>query len=204
MIKASVEVKKLTLPVFGRKMTFTEEELIAFVEKCLLPKAGKWIKVYPKTINWKLFEEERRDMGESELQKIILGAKDKMEWESTKYLDPFEIMIPEGDWTTLKRNASELEMVAKDFGGKMADLTQLGLAFAQRITDGEPWKNVFWDSDNTKNGILLKVEYPYYDAFELISVDARGILNISEKAYKHGKEFCAVAPVVVLKLNARH
>lgn len=168
-MKISGQKLELTLPVFGREMTFSEEELIAILEKNFsseavqpepengvirLPAEGEWFEVNPLTINQKLFEKERKDSKQERTRLLILEAFVELRNNPIKYARKFETLIPRKTWKT--KQVFQLEDVAKKMGDRNANWVEQALEWAQRICNGESWQAICNDVDTNKHFRLVK------------------------------------------------
>lgn len=157
-------MKKITLQVNGREMTFSEEELVAILEEhygdktsktkirtartaqgeiieiAKTPTEGKCFEVKPSSIDRKLFQEKRADEHEERLRGLILKAFAEVDKHPEKYAKDFKTMIPIKDWS--KRTMNGLIRIAKELGDHIADWVEKALEFAQRISNGETWEAV--------------------------------------------------------------
>lgn len=106
--------------------------------------ADEWFQVIPASINRRLFEEKRKDFEEETLRRWILYVFEKME-ENPEYKKPFEILIPEKEWST-NLSIKALCKISKVKGGTIGDRVHKGLEFAQKISNGVSWKKVL-DAD---------------------------------------------------------
>lgn len=141
---------KLTLQVNGREMTFSEQELIAIVEKYIIinndnqitqtPAEGLWFEVNPKAINQKLFQEERKDSNQEETRQLILEAFAELKDHPKKYGRVFETMILRKEGGSEK--VGDLKKMACKFGDHNINWVEQALEWAQRISNGEPWENI--------------------------------------------------------------
>ena len=170
---------KVTLQLSnGREMSFSEQELLAIVEKHLSsedtkkatiaevvkkPTEGEWFEVKPSTINQKLFEKKREDEWQEDTRKLILEAFEEMKNKTEKYGKNFKTMIPKKEWA--KKTTKELKEMACNLGDRNADWVEQALEWAQRITNGESWESIcnYADDINVyrlviwKNGYARKV-----------------------------------------------
>ena len=153
-------MKKITLQLSnGREMSFSEQELIAIVEKHLSsedtkkatiaevvkkPTEGEWFEVKPSTINQKLFEKKREDEMQENTRKLILEAFEEMKKDS-KYEKNIKTMFPKQDWE--RKTPKELKKIACNIGDHNADWVEQALEWAQRISNGESWKSICNEKD---------------------------------------------------------
>ena len=161
---------KITLQIGGRKMTFSESELIEILENHFAnqkethkqkehktmqkPTEGKCFEVNPKAINQNLFSEKRKDSRQEQTRQIILEAFTKLSEEPEKYGRPFKTMIPEKTWSS--KTVKELKEIANNLGDHMADWVEQALEWAQRIVNGDTWEAVCNKAD-TENWYRLVI-----------------------------------------------
>lgn len=158
----------VTLQINGRQMSFSEEELIAIVEKhfsgetktvtvtvgevtyeiATTPANGKLFKVDPNSINRQLFEKTRSHCDEDFTRRCILAAFTVVDANPEKYQRGFYTLIPEKNWEEPK-TVAELKELATILGGHMANWIEQALEWAQRISNGETWKNLCRDTPST-------------------------------------------------------
>lgn len=171
---------KITLQVNGREMTFSEEELIAIVEKHLSsettqhattakvaqkPTVGAWFEVKPQAIDQKLFEKKREENKHEAARQLILEAFAEMKDNPEKYGKNFRTMKPKQTWN--RRTVAQLKEMASNLGDHNANWVEQALEWAQRIANGESWEEICtaeftdgpYDSLNSlvlwKNGYVL-------------------------------------------------
>lgn len=170
----NVNVKQITLPVNGKVMTFSEEELISILEKYFnstnesgqeaielvkTPTEGKFFKVDPTVIDETLFKEKRKDSRQEITRQIIWDAIINMKMRPKKYAKPFKTMIPVKTWTETKK-AEEFKEIASNLGDHMADWVEQALEWAQRITNGESWEEICNNPDTANwHRIILWKDY---------------------------------------------
>ena len=162
MKKVSVEVNTITLPVNGRKMTFSAEELIVILEQHFenkeleakkvevtqKPTEGEWFMVDPNSINQNLFQKKRNDSRQERTRKIILEAFIEVKNNPKKYAKPFKTMMPKKTW--LNKEIKELIGLAEKDGNHIADWVEQALEWAQRISNGESWEAICNNPDTAK------------------------------------------------------
>lgn len=158
-MKISGQELKVTLHVYGRKRTFTEQELIAILEKYFSSEAAEqsnvaqkptedeWFDVKPHSMDQKLFEKEREDDKQEQTRKSILEAFEAMKKYPRKYGENFKTMVPKKtrQLITLKG----LKEIAEQKGDHIADEVEQALEWAQRIVNGESWETICNDIDNS-------------------------------------------------------
>ena len=203
---------KYTLQVSGREMTFSEQELIAFVEEHFArianehenteaaqgPTEGKWFEVNPQAINQELFQEERDDWRQEQTRQLILEAFAEMKSNPGKYCRPFKTMMPEKTWNF--KTVAELKELASRLGDHNADWVEQTLEWAQRLLNGESWEAVCNEQDTAnwyrlvvwKNGYVRLIGCSVNDIFK---VPASYIDD--DDYYASGRIYYAV-PLVVL------
>ena len=162
-------MKPITLIVNGREMTFSEQELIAIVEKHLSsettqqatiakvaqkPTEDEWFEVKPQAIDQNLFEKERKDNRQEKTRQLILEAFAKMKDNPEKYGKNFKTMMPKKIW--IDKTAAQLKEMASNLGDHNADWIEQALEWAQRIANGELWETICNDKD-TANWYRLVV-----------------------------------------------
>ena len=163
MLQALVKVDAISIPVYGREMTFSEGELIAileehfaheFIEKNSLlniaktPTAGKCFEVKLSTIDQTIFHQQREDRREEWTRKTILEAFEVANKYPEKYAKGFYTFIPIKRWKY--KTIEELEKIAKTFGDHMADWVEQSLEWAQRIANGEEWEMICYTPDTAQ------------------------------------------------------
>lgn len=146
---------KITLPVHGRERTFSEQELIAILEKhfsneatekattanvAKVPTEDQAFEVNPQTINQSLFQKERKDRRQEETRQLILEAFAKVKSNPKKYGRKFKTMMPKKTWRS--KTVEELKQLACKLGDHNADWVEQALEWAQRICNGESWEAV--------------------------------------------------------------
>ena len=154
-MKVSGQKVEVTLPVFGRERTFSEQELISILEKHFsnettkqdvkrkvskIPTEDEWFEVTPKTINQKLFEKHRNDTKQEETRQIILEAFGEMKKNPVRYGRGFKTLMPKKTWTS--KTVEELITIACEIGDNIADWVEQALEWAQRISNGESWEKI--------------------------------------------------------------
>ena len=151
------EVNEITLPINGREMTFSEEELIAILEKHFnetkkgqTRKEGEYFKINPKAIDRTLFKKRRKDFHQEKTRKLILKAFAQVDANPKRYLKPFNIMVIKNTWYPEHKTVKELKKLVEDSGDHMADWVEQALQWAQRIANGEDWETICNTSDTAK------------------------------------------------------
>ena len=146
---------KVTLPIHGRERTFSEQELIAILEKhfsnettekattanvAKVPTEDQWFEVNPQAINQGLFQKKRKDERQEETRKLILEAFAEVNSSPEKYGRKFKTMMPNTTW--ISKTVGELKELACELGDHNADWVEQALEWAQRICNGESWETV--------------------------------------------------------------
>ena len=153
-------MKEITLNVDGRKMIFTEQELIAIVKKYLSsdntskvtaiqiaekPTENKWFEVKPQDIDQKLFKKKRKDYRQEDTRQLILEAFAEMKKNPEKYGKNFKTMMPKKTWSS--KTVAQLKEMASNLGDHNANWVEQALEWAQRIANGESWKDICNNKD---------------------------------------------------------
>lgn len=156
MKEVSLEVKDghsfFGLEVNGRKMHFSDEELIAILEKHFsneeqpiqiveMPVEGKLFEIKPAKINWSMFFEKREDEEQEVLRKLILQAFERLDNEPKKYRRTFYTFKPEKTWVE-PQTVCQLRKMACKMGDHLTDWVEFAFEQAQRIQNGECWESI--------------------------------------------------------------
>jgi len=164
-------MKKITLQVNGREMTFSEEELTSILEehferkksetKSKGPIEGEWFKVNPSSIDQQLFENKRTDDAQERLRFYIQEAFKELKENPEKNKD-FKVLIPKRDKDHYGENpsVSKLKNFARQIGDHMSYWWEWALTIAQRIANGESWESLCNEPD-TANWYLLVEWYEH-------------------------------------------
>ena len=159
-------MKKITLNVDGREMTFSEQELITIVKEHLSTNevtatkeaqkwaVDEWFEVKPHSIDLKLFEKKRKNNRQEETRQLILEAFAEMKKNPEKYGKNFKTMTPNKTWDS--NTVEQLKEMASNFGDHNADWVEQALEWAQRIANGKSWESICND-DDTANWFRLVV-----------------------------------------------
>lgn len=162
-MKVCGQVMKVTLTVHGRERTFSEQELIAILEKHFsnetteqvstaklvqVPTEGKWFEIKPQSIDQNLFQNKRENREQEKTRKLILEAFDEVKNSPAQYGKNFKTMRPKNTWTV--KTVAELNQLACELGDHNADWVEQALEWAQRICNGESWKSVCNARDTAK------------------------------------------------------
>ena len=160
---------KIILPVHGRERTFSEQELIAILEKhfsdkvneqattanvAKVPTEGQWFEVNPQAITQNLFQKKRKNERQEKTRNLILEAFAEMQSSPEKYRRKFKTMMPMKTWTS--KTVEGLNLLACELGDHNADWVEQALEWAQRICNGESWEAVCNNAD-TANWYRLVV-----------------------------------------------
>ena len=160
---------KITLQVSGREVTFSEEELIAIVEKhfdaetvekvttaevAKIPTEDQWFEVNPLGIDQTIFKNKKKDTRQEETRQLILEAFAEVKSNPEKYAKNFKTMMPKKTWES--KTVGELKEMASKMGDHNADLVEQALEWAQRIANGESWETICNNAD-TANWYRLVV-----------------------------------------------
>ena len=150
---------KVTLTIHGKEMSFSEQELIAFLERHVepetilkviqVPTEEKWFEVNPQAIDQSVFQEKRNDVKQEVTRKLILEAFAEVKKYPEKYGRKFETMMPKYTWVS--KTASELDKLACELGSHNADWVEQALEWAQRICNGEKWEAICNHSDTSSS-----------------------------------------------------
>ena len=109
-MKVCGQEMKVTLPVYGRERTFSEQELVVILEKYFFneyneqastaksPTEGQWFEVDPLGINQELFLRKRKDERQEMMRRRILEAFDELQRNPEKYGRKFKTMMPKKTW----------------------------------------------------------------------------------------------------------
>ena len=135
-----------------------EQKIMAMIERIT---EGKWFEVDPYAIDRSLFEKEREDPEQEKTRQLILEAFVEFDANPEKYSGKFEIMVPNTTWklrkcwgtdwygdndrTTILTKivlGEDIEALACVLGDRIADWVEQALAWAQRICNGETWKDL--------------------------------------------------------------
>lgn len=203
--------EKWTLPINGREMTFTKQELIAILEKNFSQEAnkqtntekkwsisseGKRFKVDLLSIDRSIFKKKRPNRPQEMTRQFILEAFEQVDKYPERYASQFEILIPKKNWTGSKA-VVEIEQYAKEFGGQVTDVVEQALEWAQRISNGESWDVIC----NTNDFKLIACRKGY----ARISEGSNEILNFipilktKTEVYGGREVFYNTVPVVTIK-----
>lgn len=146
---------KVTLQVNGREMTFSEQELIAIVEKHLSgefsqqttpvkvaqkPTEDEWFEIKPQAIDKKIFKKKRKDNRQEATRQLIIEAFAEVNGNPEKYGKNFKTMMPKKTWSS--ETVAHLKEMASKLGDHNADWVEQALEWAQRIANGESWESI--------------------------------------------------------------
>lgn len=93
--------------------------------------------------NRELFCEKRENIREENIRTLIVEALEKNEE------DDFCVVIPIKNWEY--RTLYQLEKMAEELGGQVANEHEYALYLAQRISDGESWKQ----AQKTESNLII-------------------------------------------------
>ena len=136
---------KITLRVDGQEITISEKKLKVILHEHLsqfskVPTEGKWFLVDPMNIDQKLFQEKRQDSSQEKVRLKIISAFEKVKEEPEKYGRKFKTMKPRR--TQELKDIEQFEEFAQAIGDHIADDVEQVLEWAQRISNGEDWKEI--------------------------------------------------------------
>ena len=214
MMKALVD--KITLNVGGKEMTFSEEQLGAILEEYFSnttetkeeasgtkqptpPVEDEWFEVDPLAIDRSLFDQARGDKEQERTRQTILEAFAEVDANPEKYARPFKTMMPEKYWRS-NRLVVELKALAEKLGDHMADWIEQALEWAQRIFNGESWKELCNQADTANWYRLVVWENGYA---RLVGGSRRDYCiypasDVSSSSYGSNDWFDDTVPLVVL------
>lgn len=205
---------EITLPVHGRERTFSEEELIAILEKHFSnevieqvstakveqrPTEDKWFEVNPQAIDQSLFQKERKDERQEKTRRLILEAFAEVKNSPEKYGKKFKTMMPKKSWKS--KTVKELKQLACELGNHNADWVEQALEWAQRICNGESWE-VICNNADTANWYRLVV---WKNGYARLVGGSRANDNHNPASYVDNADFdsyysfSSTVPLVVLK-----
>ena len=209
---------KVTLQVNGQEMTFSEVESITINEEVHSsatiergedknnqvakkhgiverPTEEKWFEVKPQSIDQGLFIKKRADGRQEETRQLILEAFAEVKANPEKYSGNFKTMMPKKDWD--REIVAELEKKASQLGDHIADWVEQALEWAQRIANGETWKDICNDPDTANWYRLVKWKDGY---FRLVG-GSRDYVPVSDVSNSECVSNCGLndtVPLVVL------
>lgn len=169
------------------------------------PMVGVPFEVNPSSIDWSLFKRKRGNERQEKVRKFILEAKADVERYPWNYNRPFYTLLPEKTWYDKKMG--ELIGLAFQLGHHMTTRYELGLEFAQRLTNGETWEDLCEKSDTI----------PYYRLIDFGSGRMNNVGGCSEHSkplpptygidgdgvYEFtGSSSCSAPSVVIYDLSA--
>ena len=170
--------------------------MIELCEKTCGPTEGKWFYVNPKGINQNLFLRTRHDEAEERVRKLIRGAfyEVKMNHELVK---PFMTLMPEKTWQ--RKTGQELEELAHQLGGHIGNWVEQAIEWAQRISNGETWKELCHEPDTASWYRLVAWEKGIY---QLVGGAKENEIDyapthVSLFCYRAEETFRAAVPLVV-------
>lgn len=116
-----------------------------FFKRIQKPMEGIYFNVNLATINQATFNKERKDKKQEKTRKIILEALEEAKNNPEKYSRPFKTIIPKKDWKI--KTIEELIEFSNNYNGHIADWVEQALEWAQRISNGEKWKDICNEPD---------------------------------------------------------
>ena len=199
-------MKKITLNVDGRKMSFTKQELIDIIKEHFpnptkvvkQPTENEWFEVKPQAIDQKIFEEERKDFRQEETRKLIVEAFAKMKKNPEKYGKNFKTMFPKKEWVA--KTIAQLEEMASERGDHNADWVEQALEWAQRIANGEAWKCIcnYADEANYYRVVIYKLGDAKLVGGSVKYNDIMPASHVSSSYYGSNCIFSGAVPLIVL------
>lgn len=192
----------------GKKKTFSEQELIAIVEKHLrnneskitkikqVPTEGKWFGVNPLAIDQNLFKEKREDFRQEKTRQYILEAFEEMK-KNSKYARPFKTMFPKKTWKV--KCVRELKELTTKMGYHNANWVVQALEWAQRIANGESWEHIC-NKEDTSNCFRLVIWKKGYGLVGGSHISSRyyPASNVIVSDYGGNNDLYATVPLVVI------
>ena len=159
MIK--IDGTTITLTREGKEIIFKEDELLAILDeyfklkKAQPPIENAYFEVNPHTINPDLFKNVRKDSAQEITRQLILNAFEEVKKYPQKYGSPFKTMVPNlSDCQDVSSiclpTVDDLIKKSKKMGGHIASWVEQALEWAQRLQNGESWKNICNDPDTIK------------------------------------------------------
>ncbi len=133
-------MKKTILQTTGRETIVKAHTSTRSYDNVKRLTIGKWFNVYPKSINGDLLFGSKENK-----QHQWMARYARRIWQDTYIVpvQPFEVFIPEipnGKWQSM--SAEQLYEIAKNLGGSISNEKQLGLLWAQMITNGQEWESL--------------------------------------------------------------
>lgn len=218
-------IMKISLQINGRKMTFSEEELTAILEKhfseemaetaktksgtkpaktkatkfevAKVPTEGKCFGVNPMGIDRSLFQGERSDSEQEKTRQYILEAFAEVDKHPDEYAKPFKTLRPKKTWKGVNTGI-ELKQYAENLGGHYGNKTRKALQWAQRISNGEKWEEVCNTSDTAECCELVDWEIGYSRLVGGKSLSSNPATYVSFNIYRGNYRFdYFVVPFVV-------
>lgn len=200
---------KVTLKVFGRERTFSENELVAILEShfsnATKPKSKNKKNVNRctvdlKSINRNLFVTPRKDKNQEKVRKLIQEAFSEADSNPEKYNQPFETSVPDMD--IICYTQSKLIVLAYDSGDHMADWVEQALVWAQKISDGQSWESICNYPDTSKNRRMIiwkngnyAIVGSYHDS---VSICSASVITLWGEIPELNEDFISyIAPLIV-------
>ena len=175
----------VTLQVDGREVKKPTEE--------------EWFEVNPQAIDQSLFKEKRWNYRQEVTRKLIIEAFEMVERYPNKYGRNFKTLIPKKKWGRYySYDAAELNKWARERGGHMADWCEQALEWAQRINNGESWKDVCENPDlaNWCRVVIWKDNWTYRIVGGSTSFKVSASF-VSSYSYDFSHVFNDVVPLIV-------
>lgn len=137
--------------VGGKKMTFSEEEIMGILSEYFSDTVSKTVdvifKINPLEIDRDLFDHEREDYDQEQTRLIIKKAFEELDDQPDMYGRSFETIILEKTWKT--ETGAGLVKMAKKKGDHLADWVEQAFEWAQKIQNGETWEDLCNENDNS-------------------------------------------------------
>ena len=165
---------QITLLVNGEEKTFSEEELVAILEKHFFdttteqkihnpisgPKEGELFEINTIDIDRSLFREQRKDINQEKMRQTILKALSVAKTYTEMYCKTFWTLWPVKAWK--RKNSFELDKLAFNLGGHIANWVEQSLEWAQRIRNGESLEKICNDADTANWYRLVRWRHDCY------------------------------------------
>ena len=135
----------------------------------------KFFEVNALSINRTCFEMQRNDETQEDVRRLIQEAFEEVDKCPEKYATTFFIIVPDLRWEGY-RTFEELELYAEQLGGQMADWVELALAWAYRISKGEPWESICNEMDKNEWNRVIR----WKNGFKIVGGSRNGDCNHPE------------------------
>ena len=208
---------KITLPVDGVEKTFSEEELIAILEKHFStgttqeaeehssrptrPTEGVPFEVNPLEIDRGIFQEKRKNRQQENTRQMILEAFANVDKYPKLCGRPFKTLMPKKTWDW--ESVRKLRERAFNLGGHMANRVEQALEWAQRITNGETWEDICNKPDTANWYRLIHWGYESYrlvgGSLECTNRPTPASCIISDDLYPNNALYLSIPLVVFYK-----